>query len=431
MFSELLIILSLIFLNGILAMAEIAMVSVRKSKLEHDAANGDKKSSTALELLDKPGKFLSTIQVGMTLINIFTGVYSGAAIADKVAVYLNNFTWLQPYSYSVAITLVVIVVTFISLIIGEIVPKQVGLIRAESIARNAAFPMKMFASILYPLIWVLSRPGDWVIHLFNIKPTEESKVTEEEIKAIIKEGTEGGEIQEIEQDIVERVFHLGDRKAASLMTHRTEVTWLNINDTEEDIKAEILENLFNVYPVCTDEIDEIVGIVYLKDLFTDILEDNRLDIRKNLKESLFILETNTAYEVLEKFRESKRHFGLVVDEYGSLAGLVTLNDILLALVGEIPTSDQTEFEIVQREDGSWLVDGQLPFYEFVQEFDIEYFDKSKIRFNTLGGFALSHLRRIPQTGEKFTWQDYEFEIVDMDGNRIDKILVTKINPEQL
>ncbi|HEY4784940.1 MAG TPA: hemolysin family protein [Bacteroidales bacterium] len=427
MLTEILIIIGLIFFNGLFAMAEIAMVSFRRTKLEHEAANGDKKASRALEMANKPGKFLSTVQIGMTLINIFTGVYSGASIASKVSVWLNQFQTLAPYSGTISITIVVITITFFTLIIGELVPKQVGLIRAESVARNFASPLRIFAFIMYPLIWLLSKPGEWIIKFLNIKPSEDSKVTEEEIKAIIKEGAEDGEIQEIEQDIVERVFHLGDRKAGSLMAHRSEMIYLNINDTEEQIKAKIMANLYNVYPVCDGNLDKILGIIYIKDLFTSILKKEKFDLLNYIKEPLFILESNTAYEILEKFRESKRHFGLVIDEYGSVIGLVTLNNLLLALVGEIPASDQQEeYEIVKRDDGSWLIDGQLPFYEFVQEFDIQYFDKSKIKFNTLGGFALSNLNRIPHTGEKFSWRNYEFEIVDMDGNRIDKILVTRL-----
>ena len=426
MLSEILIIFCLILINGLFAMSEIALVSFRRSKLEHAAANGDKKAARALIMANKPGKFLSTVQIGMTLINIFTGVYSGASIASKVSIWLDQFQLLAPYSGTIAITLVVIVVTFFTLIFGELVPKQIGLIRAETVSRNVAYPLKVFAIITFPLIWIMVKPGEWILNMLNIKPSADSKVTEDEIKAIIKEGTEDGEIQAIEQDIVERVFHLGDRKAGSLMVHRTELIYLNINDSGEKNKNKILNNLYNVYPVCDGNLDKILGIVYIKDLFTNILKQEPFDILKYVKEPLFILESNTAYEILEKFRESKRHFGLVVDEYGSVIGLVTLNNLLLTLVGEIQSSDQQdEYEIVKRDDGSWLIDGSLPFYEFVQEFDIQYFDKSKVKYNTLGGFALSNLKRIPHTGEKFTWRDYEFEIVDMDGNRIDKILVTK------
>jgi len=426
MLTEILIIFGLIFLNGVFAMAEIAVVSARKTKLEHAAANGDRRAAVALEMANTPGKLLSTVQIGMTVVIILTGVYSGAAITDKVSAWLERFPILTPYSHKLAITLVFIVITFFTLVFGELVPKQVGLIRAETIARNAAFPMKWFSIIAHPLIWLLTKPGELIIRVLNIKPSADSKVTEEEIKAIIQEGTDDGEIREIEQDIVERVFHLGDRKVGSLMTHRTEMVWLNVKDSEEITNRKIVSAIHSVYPVCDGDLDKIIGMVYIKDLFINNLSRESINLRQHLQEPLFILESNSAYEVLEKFREVKTHHGLVVDEYGSIVGLVTLNNILEALVGEIPTHNEVEYEITEREDGSWLIDGQLPFYDFIQKFDIQYFDKSRIKYNTLGGFALSHLRRIPRTGEKFTWHHYEFEIVDMDGTRIDKILVKKI-----
>lgn len=426
MLSEILIILVLIIINGLLAMTEIAMVSVRKTKLEHGAANGDYKSEVALKIISKPGKFLSMVQIGMTLINIFTGVYSGAAIAGKLDVYISRVSLLQPYSHTLSITLVVIIATFLTLLIGELIPKRIGLIRAESIARNAAIPMRIFSIIIHPLIWLLTQPGEQIIRFFNIKPLNDSKITEDEIKAIIKESTEDGEIQKIEQDILGRVFQLGDRKAGSLMTHRNDIVWLNIDDPELKIKNRILSGLYNVYPVCEGSLDKVIGIIYIKDLFTASLNQKPFDLRKFLNNPLFIPESNTAYEVLDKFRTAGRHYGLVIDEYGSIIGLVTLNDILMALVGEMKVNGQPEYEILARDDGSWLIDAQLPFYDFIQKFDIRYFDKRMIKFNTLGGFVLSQLRKIPAVGDQFTWREFEFIIVRMDANRIDKILIKKI-----
>jgi putative hemolysin len=426
MASEILIILGLIFLNGIFAMAEISVVAARKSKLEHDAAQGDKKSKIALKLANNPGKFLSTVQIGITLISILTGVYSGAGITSKLSLYFSQFPMLAPYSNTIAITVVVIGITFLSIIFGELIPKQVGIIRSESVARAIAPPMNVLSTIAHPFVWLLNVPGNLLIKWLNIRPSEDSKVTEDEIKAIIKEGTEGGEIQEIEQDIVERVFHLGDRRVGSLMTHRTDLIWIDVNNAEQEIKDRIIAELHSVYPVCDGNIDKVLGIVQIKDLFTSYFRQEKFEIRDYLKEPLFVLENNTAYEVLEKFREVKTHSALVVDEYGSILGLVTLNNILEALVGEIPAEDGSEYEIFEREDGSWLIDAQIPFYDFLQRMEIQYFDKSKIKYNTLGGLALNILHRIPHTGEKFTWRDFEFEIVDMDGNRIDKVLVKKI-----
>jgi putative hemolysin len=427
MIAELFIIFGLIILNGVFAMAEIAIVSARKTKLEQSAAHGDKKAEIALKLANNPGRFLSTVQIGITLISIFMGVYSGAGITNRLELYFQTIPAMEPYAYTLAISLVVIAITFLSIIFGELIPKQIGMIRSETVARNVAFPMNILSVVTYPFVWLLTKPGEWIIKYLNIKPSDDSKVTEEEIKAIIKEGTEDGEIQEIEQDIVERVFHLGDRRAGSLMTHRTDLKWLNINDSEEAIRNTITSELHSIYPVCDDNLDKILGIIHVKDLITANLKHENFEIKQYLKEPLFVLENNSAYEVLEKFRETKNHFGLVIDEYGSILGLIALNDILEALVGEMPAEEGVDYEITEREDGSFLIDAQIPFYEFVQEMEIPYVDPSKVKYNTLGGFALHILHRIPHTGDKFTWRDFEFEIVDMDGNRIDKILFTRLN----
>jgi putative hemolysin len=427
MVTEIFIILGLILLNGVFAMAEIAVVSARKSKLEHSASLGDKKAETALKLANNPSRFLSTIQIGITLITLLTGVYSGAGIAEKFSLYLDQFPAIAKYSDTIAITIVLIVVTFFSIILGELIPKQVGIIRSESVARNLAIPMNFLSVITMPFIWLLTKPGEYIIKFLKITPSADSKVTEEEIKAIIKEGAEDGEIQEIEQDIVERVFHLGDRRVGSLMTHRSDLIWLNINDTEENIKNTIISELHSIYPVCDEDLDKILGIIHVKDLLTCNLKQEEFEIRKYIKEPLFVLENNSAYEVLEKFRETKNHFGLVIDEYGSILGLISLNDILEALVGEMPAEEGVDYEITTRDDGSFLIDAQIPFYEFIQAMEIPFVDPSKVKYNTLGGFALHILHRIPKTGDKFTWRDFQFEIVDMDGNRIDKILFSKVN----
>jgi putative hemolysin len=259
----------------------------------------------------------------------------------------------------------------------------------------------------------------------NIKPSSESKVTEEEIKAMVQEGTEDGEVQEIEQDIVERVFHLGDRKVSSLMTHHSDLEWLDINDSPETIRNKIREELHSVYPVCEDDLDNVLGVIFIKDLFLENLCDDSFKIGDRLKPAQFVHEAITAYETLELFKQNKIHYGLVVDEYGSTVGMVTLNDILEALVGDFNATDPDEPQINQREDGSWLADGQMSFYEFAYEFNIQGLDKNKIKFDTLAGLAMSILKHIPKPGEHFTWREYEFEIVDLDGNRIDKLIITK------
>lgn len=427
MIPELLIIFGLILFNGFFAMAEMSIVAARKTKLEHAAAQGDKRSKIALKLANNPGRFLSTVQIGMTLIATLTSVYSGAGIVQKISTFFNQFPTLAPFSDKIAITIVVVGISFFTIIFGELIPKQLGIIRSGTIAPTLAQPLNALSIIARPFVWLLTRPGNLLIKWLDIKPSRESAVTEDEIKAIIKQGTEGGEIQEIEQDIVERVFHLGDRKVGSLMTHRTEIVWLDSKESEEQIKERIVSGIHSIYPVCEGNTDKILGVIFVKDLLTCSIKQEPLDLMKYLKAPLYVLENNSAYETLEKFRETKTHYSLVVDEYGSMVGMVTLNDILEALVGDIPESEETNAEITLRDDGSWLVDAQIPFYDFIQEMEIQYLDKTKIKFNTLGGFALYILHRIPRTGEKFTWRNYEFEIVDMDGNRIDKILVKKLD----
>jgi putative hemolysin len=422
---EFLIVFGLILLNGLFAMAEIAIVSARKTKLEQLAAHGDKKAKMALELANKPGKFLSTVQIGITLVSMFTGVYSGAGIAEKLEIYLRNIAPLAPYAQNISIVVVVFIITFLSIIFGELVPKQVGIIKSESVARRIANPLRLLSVIAHPFVWVLTKPGEFLIRILKIKPSDDSKVTEDEIKAIIKEGIEDGEIQEIEQDIVERVFHLGDRKVGSLMTHRTDLVWLDITDNEEKIKEIIITELHSVYPVCDGELDKILGLIYIKDLVIANFKKESIDLKEFIKEPFFVLESNSAYEVLEKFRQTKTHFSLVVDEYGSILGLISLNDILEALVGEMPSGTEVDFDVTLRDDGSYLIDAQIPFYEFLQVLDVQYFDKTKIKYNTLGGMVLNILHHIPRTGEKVHWREYEIEVVDMDGNRIDKVLVTK------
>lgn len=430
MFTDLLIILLLILFNGVFSMTEIALVSARKSKLETLAREGNRNAKIALLQAHSPSRFLSTVQIGMTLIGAFTGVYGGSNVADKISAVFSRFPWIASCSKSISMVLVVVVITFFTMILGELVPKQIGLANPELISKNMVRPMKFFGMLVWPVIWILTKTSDLLIKLLNIHPSSDSKVTEEEIKEIVQEGTKEGEVQEIEQDIVERVFNLGDRKVGSLMTHRSDLVWLNVDDSSDKIKKIINMEAHSVYPVCDRELDNLKGIVYVKDILASNLENKTINLHNCMRKPLLVLETNTAYEILEKFRETKIHYGLVVDEYGSIAGMVTLNDILEALVGDIPDMGDDEFEIIQRDENSWLVDGQLPFYEFIQEFKVKAFDKNKVRYNTIGGFVLNNLRHIPKTGEKLKWKNFEFEIVDMDGNRIDKILVTKM-PEEI
>ncbi len=417
------ILFCLIFLNGLFVMAEIALVSARKSKLEDMASKGDVKAKAALRLTENPELFLSTAQIGITLVAILTGFYSGEKFGENLRPLIEKIPYLHRYAGNISTALIVIFVTFLSILFGELIPKRVGLLKAERIARAVAGPMKVFSQIGYPIVALLNWLSNLFFILFSIKPSPEGNVTEDEIKAIINEGTEQGTIKEAEQEIIERVFHLGDRNITSLMTHRSDIIWFDLNETEELIKEKILREPHSVYPVCDGEIDNIKGMVTIKDMYA---ADDSTPFKDMMTQALFVPENNSAYQVLEKFKETKTHSCCIVDEYGSMLGLITLNDILEALVGDIPQPDMSDYEIVKRDDGSFLVDAQIPFYDFLAHFDkTEWMNEGEHEFDTLAGFILHQLEHIPRTGERMEWKDFKFEIVDMDAQRIDKVLVVE------
>lgn len=412
----------LILLNGLFSMSEISLVSARKARLEHLAEKGDKKAILALALSNHPELFLSAVQIGITLISIITGVYSGERFGKDLQPIVEQVPFLKPYAETVSTTFIVILVTYLSIVFGELIPKRIGLLRSEKIAMMVAGPMKAFARLTHPFVWLLNKTSNIFFSIFNIKRSKDDAVTEEEIKTLITEGTEAGTIDEAEQEIIERVFHLGDRNITSLMTHRSDIVWFNLDDNEDKIKEKILQEPHSAYPICDGEIDNIKGVVSIKDLY--ISPDNTL-FKDIMQPALFIPENNTPYQVLEKFKESKIHSAFIVDEYGSILGLLTLNDILEAIVGDLPQQDVPDYEIVEREDGSFIVDGQIPFYDFLTRFEkTEWMNEGEHDFDTLAGFVLHELERIPKTGDKLSWKGFALEIIDMDGHRIDKVLVT-------
>ncbi|WP_298715677.1 hemolysin family protein [Chitinophaga sp.] len=419
---EVVIILVLILLNGIFSMAEIALVSARKARLESAAKQGDDKAKAALKLSNSPDTFLSTVQIGITLIGILTGLYSGEQLKEDVKGFVMQWPALVAYSNAIATAIIVICVTYFTLVLGELLPKRIGLANPELIAKNVAKPMTFISRVTFPFVWLLSRSTAALVSLFGLKRSSDNNVTEEEIKAIISEGTSSGAIEETEQEIIERVFHLGDRNITSLMTHRTDIVWLDVNEEVESYKRKIKQAPHSVYPVCEGQIDNIRGILTIKDLYT---AGNVAVLKDIMKKPLFIPENNTAYQVLEKFKETQIHAAFIVDEYGTFLGMITLNDILEAIVGDMPETGQDDYNMIKREDGSYLVDAQIPFYDFLSEFDMEdQMAEFEQEFDTLAGFILHHLEHIPQTGEKLEWRKFTFEIIDMDAHRIDKILVT-------
>jgi putative hemolysin len=425
--TEILIILALILLNGVFAMAEIALVSARKARLEAQANKGDAKAKEALELATHPEKFISTTQIGITLIGILNGIFSGDTLTRELATYFSGFAILQPYSGAIATTVVVILITYFSLVLGELVPKRIGLNNPEGIAKSLAAPMRMVTRLTYPFIWLLTKSSNIIVKLFKLKGND-NQVTEEEIKAIISEGTEQGTIEETEQEIIERVFHLGDRNITSLMTHRSDIVWLDMNSTVADIKTTADDNIHSVYPVCDKDVDHVKGVITLKDIFRASKETQLKDL---MRSATYVPENNTAYHLLEKFKLTKTHYAFIVDEYGTLQGIITLNDILEAIVGDISEPHEEDYEIIKRDDGSYLIDAQLPYYDFLRYFDkTEWIDEGEQEeFDTLAGFILHHLERIPATGDKMKWRGFEFEIIDMDNHRIDKLLIQI--PEEL
>ena len=415
----------LILINALFVMSEMALISAKKNRLEGGAIKGDIKSKTALELKENPDVFLSTTQIYITLVAILTGVYSGQKFEKYLQPYLEHINFLKPYAETVSTVIIVILVTFLSILFGELVPKRIAIMRPEKIAKLVARPIKVLSSISFPIVWLLSTTNSGIFRLLNIKAHKESQVTEEEIKAMINEGSELGTIEDEEKDIIERVFHLGDRNITSLMTHRTDIVWIEVNEDPASVKEKIKEFQHSVYPLCQENIDDIIGVVYVKDMYLN----PDASLSSLVRKALFVPENNSAYQVLEKIKGTKIHYAFIVDEYGSLQGMITVKDILNAIVGEMPEAEDDNYEIIERKDGTFLIDAQIQFYDFLTYFDkTVWVNEGENEFDTLAGFILHELKRIPVTGDSFEWRGFEFEIIDMDGQRIDKVVV-KISDE--
>ena len=418
---EIIILLALIFVNGLFTMSEIALVSARKNRLENKANKGDEAAKTALQLANNPEIFLSAAQIGITLIAIVTGVYSGERFGKYLQPLIEKIELVRPWAEGISTTIIVILVTFLSIIFGELIPKRIGLLKAEKIARLVSLPVLYFAKATHPFVWLLNKTSNLFLKILNVKSNADNNITEDEIRAIINEGTEQGTIEEVEQEIIERVFHLSDRNITSLMTHRSDIIFFDLHDNEESIRHKIISDPHSVYPICDSDLDNIKGIVSLKDLY---LNNDVTLFKQIMRPALFVPENITAYRLLERFKTQRINCCFIVDEYGSLQGMVTLNDIMEAIVGELPQPDEDDYEIVERTDGSFLVDAQIPFYNFLSKFEqTEWMNEGEQEFDTLAGFILHQLERIPHTGDKLEWKDFKFEIVDMDAQRIDKVLV--------
>jgi len=429
-YLEIIIILVLITLNGFLALSEIAIITSRKIKLQKMLQSGNKNAAVAIELAESPNQFLSTIQIGITLIGILAGAFGGATIALSISKNVENVAFLKPYSDVIGFLIVVLIVTYLSLIIGELVPKRIALNNPEGIAVKIANPMKLLSKITSPLVLFLSLSMDLVLKILRIKEYDDKDLSEEEIKLLIEEGTQTGEFEKAEEDIIKRVFRLDDRRVSSLMTPKTGIIWLDIEESAEIIKSKIIESKRAMFPVGKNKLDDFLGVIQLKDLFGINIENGKT-LKKYIKDPIIVPDSSDALDVLELFKESKEnvHMAIVVDEYGSIKGLITLNDILEAIVGEIPAIDEPdEPKAVQRSDGSWLVDGNLQIEEFKDILGVEILpDEENGVYHTLGGFILTYWGRIPTTGDSFHYGDLTFEVVDMDGHHIDKVLIFSNN----
>ncbi len=426
--DEIIIILLLILVNGIFAMSEIAVIQARKTTLSNDEKKGSKGAKTALRLANDPDRFLSTVQIGITLIGILTGIYSGASLSGRFSDVFESFGMPERWAYPLAQGIIVIVVTYLTIIFGELVPKRIGMSVAERVSEIISRPMYVLSVIAGPFVWVLSKSTEAVVDLLGVKNAE-SKVTEEDIKSIVQEGKEDGEVQEVEQDIVERVFMLGDLTVDSIMTHRSDVVTLDVSMTNDELKEVLNGNLYEAYPLIDRGIDNILGVVLLKDLLFR-LDDKTLKLKSIMHPAVYFYENMSVYKALEQMKEKRLTQAFICDEFGSFQGIITLRDILEGLVGTI-NEVNNDPEIVKREDSeSWLVDGQCSFYDFLSYFDKEdLYDSEQQDYNTLAGLIIEQMKHIPQAGERTDWNCFNFEIVDMDGARIDKVLVTMKDTE--
>lgn len=420
--SEIFIIVGLILLNGVFSMAEISLISARKSNLSTAAKRGSRSAHIALKLREEPDRFLSTVQIGITLIGIVTGIYSGNKIAAIFSEWLSGMGINAGYASEIAQTLIVILVTYLTLVFGELLPKRIGMSNAESVAMLVARPMKWISMVAAPFVWLLSRSTAALFTLLGLKE-KTSKVTEDEIISIVNEGKEDGAVQEVEQDIVERVFLIGDLKVDSIMTHRRELIWLEASMTAQEVRNVLKQDLYELYPVVDGNLDNILGVVTLKDL---VLTLNRPDfsLKHIVQEPKYFYCNMDVYKVLEIMKEEGVSRGLVCDEFGTCVGIITLKDMMMTLVGAVNDGESDTQGIIKRKDKEeWLVDGQCAIHDFLTYFDSEDLYENE-DYTTVAGLCLAKLNHIPHVGESFKWHMFTFEVSDMDGVRIDKFIVS-------
>lgn len=433
---ELLILLGLILLNGIFAMSEMAIVSARRTRLETLAAENKNGAQTALDLAAEPDRFLSTIQIGITLIGVMSGAFGGAAVAGDLA---NTLVQINPdfanFAQPLSLALVVGLTTYLSLVIGELVPKRIALSNPENIASLIARPMQRLSTLTGPLVTLLSASTGLVVSLLGIRQTEEPSITDKEVLAIIRQGAAQGIFAEDEESFVQGVMRLDEQRVGSVVTPRTEVIYFNVDDSEDTIRQKIRESTFSAYPVAQDSIDRVIGMVRTKDLLAQIIREGSIDLKAIMLQPLFMPESVSVADVLQQFKSTGIHTALVVGEYGGIEGLVRMHDIIEQIFGELDGGvfDDQEPDVVQREDGSWLLDGQLSLLrmeELFPEFQIP--EREAGNYETLAGFVMARLGRVPQPADHFDYSNLYFEVMDMDDIRIDKMLVREapLSPDE-
>jgi putative hemolysin len=429
LFFEILFILVLILINGFFSMSELALISSRKVRLEQRAEDGDKGAQSALELLKNSSRLLSAVQIGITLVGIFTGALGGATLAERMAVWLANVPWLVPYAGGISIFLVVIVTTYLSLVIGELIPKRIALNNPEKIASMVSGFMKFLSKAMSPIVRLLAASTDLGLKILGMSASKEPPITEEEIKGLIEQGAQVGVFGAVEQDMVEGVFRFNDRSINAIMTPRTEIEWLDANDTPEQLLKQIMDSSHSRFPVAQSSLDNVVGILNAKDVLEKFVTNTPFNLLDMVSKPIWVPENTPAMRMLEMVREGGTHEVMIVDEYGGLQGMATLFDILESIVGEIPSADESsESEIIIREDGSYLLDGLLPIDELKELLDVDQLpEEDKVGFQTVGGFVMNQIGSIPTAGQHFHLLNYRFEVMDMDDRRVDKVLLSKYN----
>jgi putative hemolysin len=420
--TEIIVILAIILINAIFVLSEMSIASSRKARLQQRINDGDRRATTVLQLIENPNQFLSTVQIGITLVSVFVGAVAGARLSAPLSRVLATVPALTSYAETLAFALVVVGIAFVSIVLGELVPKRIALHNPERIATLLAGPMLVVSYLFKPFVWILGKITDFVLKLLGIEPGAEPPVTEEEIQLLIDQGTQAGVFEEAEQDMVEGVFSLADQRVYSLMTPRPDIVWMDIADSIDEIRQKLEESNFSRFPVRQGSLDAIVGIVKARDLLVQSLNNEPILLKDLLKPAFFVPETMFASRALEVLKEKGTDMLLVIDEFGALQGLLTINDILEEIVGEMEIDEP---QAMQRQDGSWLLDGMLEVDEFKEIFDLPVLPHED-EYETLSGFVMVSLGRVPQPTDRFEWHGLKFEVMDMDGRRVDKVLVTTL-----